>query len=217
MKTIMGRTLIVLAALIILVAVFYAEEDWRGERAWEKCKRDLEAKGYVLDWAELIPSPVRDDQNFFDAPKMQEWFVKPIEYPSTNELAARMTDARTSSVSDETNAIVTETDARSYLAWSDQFEPDFNLIREALKRPFAQIDGDYSDPLLMPTLNFIPIRAVTQTLAQRVHCYLLLRDPEKALDELTLLNDSRRLLEAAPMGKPMTSVAAMLNVAVTGL
>lgn len=217
MKTIMGRTLIVLAALIILVAVFYAEEDWHGERAWEKCKRDLEAKGYVLDWAELIPSPVRDDQNFFDAPKMQEWFVKPIEYPSTNELAARMTDARTSSVSDETNAIVTETDARSYLAWSDQFEPDFNLIREALKRPFAQIDGDYSDPLLMPTLNFIPIRAVTQTLAQRVHCYLLLRDPEKALDELTLLNDSRRLLEAAPMGKPMTSVAAMLNVAVTGL
>jgi len=37
------------------------------------------------------------------------------------------------------------------------------------------------------------------------------------LDELTFLNDSRRLLEGAPTGKPMTLVAAMINVAVAGL
>jgi hypothetical protein len=34
---------------------------------------------------------------------------------------------------------------------------------------------------------------------------------------LTFFNDSRRLLEGAPTGKPMTLVAAMINVAVTGL
>jgi hypothetical protein len=37
------------------------------------------------------------------------------------------------------------------------------------------------------------------------------------LQELTLMHDMCRLLEAAPTGKPMTLVSAMINVAVTGL
>src|ERR1017187_1425692 len=61
------------------------------------------------------------------------------------------------------------------------------------------------------------MRSVAQVLAQRTKCYLLLGQPEKALHEITLLDDSRRLLEAAPTGKPMTLVAAMINVAITGL
>jgi hypothetical protein len=208
---------IVLAGLIILVALFYAEEDWRGKRAWENCKRELEAKGEVLDWNAYIPPPVPDDQNFFKAPKMQEWFVKPGQYPATNELTSQMTDPRTGSVGAKTNSIVTEADARSYLAWSDQFEPDFDLIREALKRPYARMDGDYSSPFEIPIPNFVAVRTVAQVLAQRAHCYLLLGRPDKALQELTLLNDSRRMLEGAPTGKPTTLVAAMINVAVTGL
>jgi hypothetical protein len=46
---------------------------------------------------------------------------------------------------------------------------------------------------------------------------LLLGQPDKALQELTLMHDMRHMLEAAPAGKPMTLVAAMINVAVTGL
>jgi Tfp pilus assembly protein PilE len=46
---------------------------------------------------------------------------------------------------------------------------------------------------------------------------LLLGQPDKALQELTLLNNLRHLLEAAPTGKPMTLVSAMINVAVVGL
>ena len=91
------------------------------------------------------------------------------------------------------------------------------MIQQALKRPYARIDGDYSRPYEVPIPNFITVRAVAQMLAQRAHCYLLLNQPEKALDELTLLDDSRHLLEGAPTGKPMTLVAAMINVAVTGL
>ena len=51
-------------------------ENWRGKRAWEKCRRELEAKGEVLDWNAYIPAPVPDEQNIFKAPKMAEWFVK---------------------------------------------------------------------------------------------------------------------------------------------
>jgi hypothetical protein len=70
------RLLLAAAALVTLLAVFYTVENWRGKRAWENCRRDLEARGEVLDWAKFIPAPVPDDQNFFKAPKMQEWFVK---------------------------------------------------------------------------------------------------------------------------------------------
>ena len=58
---------------------------------------------------------------------------------------------------------------------------------------------------------------LAQALAQRAKCDLLLGQPDRALNELTLLNDSRRLMERAPTGKPITLVDAMVNVAITGL
>ena len=73
---VMRRWLFVVACLATLTGLFYAVEDWRGKRAWEKCRRELEAKGEVLDWNAYIPAPVPDEQNIFKAPKMAEWFVK---------------------------------------------------------------------------------------------------------------------------------------------
>jgi hypothetical protein len=204
------RTIIVFGGFALLVAIFYAEENWRCKHAWENCKRELEAKGEVLDWKTYTPAPVPDDQNFFKAPKMQEWFVYNWK-SNTNELEARIRNA------DTTTAITNETAAINYLAWSDQFKSDFDLIRDALKRPYARMDGDYSDPFEMPRPDFTAERAIAQMLAQRTKCYLVLHQPEKALSELTLLNNSCRVLEAAPTGKSITLVAALINVAVTGL
>src|SRR5207253_373589 len=79
------RILICLAVFITLIAVFYTEENWRGKRAWENCKRELEAKGAVLDWNAYVPPSVPPEQNFFDEPKMAEWFIKPSVGPMTNE------------------------------------------------------------------------------------------------------------------------------------
>ena len=107
--------------------------------------------------------------------------------------------------------------AADYLAWSDAFQGDFDLIREALKRSYARMDGDYSNPYGMPIPNFVNVRAVVQMLAQRAQCELLLGRPERALSEMTMLNDMRRVMEAAPTRKPMTLVAAMINVAVVGI
>jgi len=114
-------------------------------------------------------------------------------------------------------AIMRADTAAGYLAWSDRFAPDFAVLREALKRPYARIDGDYSYPPTIPVPNFKNVRAMAQTLAQRAQAHLLLGQPDQALQELTLLNDMRRLLEGAPTGKPMTLVSAMINVAVAGL
>ncbi len=333
------RVLISLAIFATLIAIFYTEEDWRGKRAWENCKRELEAKGMVLDWDKFIPPPVPDDQNFFtassnillrfhkaqtpeqsDAAAQLLWLRLPplgsnsfpvFDTARTNPLVvAEMTvepsivaasaagshslvvkldasDAHAQvqelirrtvgrgtlgaagfqfserqlsnlapahivlqsdtlpSASDLANLVpenlvanvghlrveatrdkksfqveltgVHVTWAADYLKWSDQFVPAFDEIREALKRPYAIIPGDYSRPEPIPIPNFVTMRSVAQMLAQRAQCEFLLGEPDQALKELTLIHDLCRILEKPPTGKPETLVESMINVAITGL
>jgi hypothetical protein len=328
------RTLVGLAVFATLVAVFYAEEDWRGKRAWENCKRELEAKGAVLDWNKYIPEPVPDDQNFFTVNtnfylrfvKLQEpeqmeaanqltWLrlsfsssnsFPELDFAKSAKVVAELTVLNSGDAS-QSNVVVKLTDATAprqvqdliqaavgrgvigsqgfrfselqvsnlvpvkmtlqgdtlptlhdleylipadlvtnvgqlaveatanpklfqvklvagritsvadYLAWSDQFVPAFDDVREALKRPCAMIPGDYSQSYLMPIPNFVLMRNLAQTLAQRTQCHLLLGEPDQALREIILMHDLCRILERPPTGKPETLVEAMINVAITGL
>ena len=115
-------------------------------------------------------------------------------------------------------------DRRAYYGGGRLFEmerpvcPDFDEIREALKRPYAIIPGDYSQAVFRaPIPNFVTMRALAQTLAQRTQCYLLLGQPDKALRELTLMHDLCRILESRQPANRNTLVEAMINVAITGL
>jgi tetratricopeptide (TPR) repeat protein len=56
------------ACFATLIALFYAEEDWRGWHAWQKFKHQWEAKGERFDFASVVPPSVPDDQNFAMAP-----------------------------------------------------------------------------------------------------------------------------------------------------
>jgi hypothetical protein len=110
------------------------------------------------------------------------------------------------------------TAAADYLAWGNaHYAADLDDVRAALKRPYAIIPGDYSFPPQMPIPNFVLMRALAQTLAQRTQCHLMLGQPEKALHELTLIHDMCRILQKPPTGKPETLVEAMINVAIHGL
>ena len=62
------RALFGLACLVTLIALAYAEEDWRGWHAWNQFKHQWEAKGEKFDFASVVPPPVPDDQNFALAP-----------------------------------------------------------------------------------------------------------------------------------------------------
>ncbi len=68
------RLLIGLAWVVTLAALFYAEEDWRGARAWNKYRQQLVASGVQLDFAAYIPKPIPDDQNFAATPAVKSWF-----------------------------------------------------------------------------------------------------------------------------------------------
>jgi hypothetical protein len=196
-RRILRRLLMGFVALITIIALVYAEENWRGRRAWEQCKRKMAAMGEVWDWSALIPSPVPDEQNIFKASKMSEWFLDqraiyeaPLDHPVTNEFARRLSN---------TNSpieIASVPEAESYLAWSDQFQVDFDTMAVALKRPFARIVDDYSHPFLVQLPNSVTCREVIITLEQRAKCHLLLNQPDKAWQELALMNDLRRLVDA---------------------
>src|SRR5262245_108109 len=68
------RGLIALAWVATIVALVYAEENWRGRHAWNKMRRELEARGESLDWTTFIPKPIPDEQNFAAASVVQAWF-----------------------------------------------------------------------------------------------------------------------------------------------
>src|SRR5437764_11440270 len=58
----MRRCLFVLVCLLTLIALFYAGENWRGARRWNKYRRELEARGVQLDYRVFVPKPVPDDK-----------------------------------------------------------------------------------------------------------------------------------------------------------
>jgi hypothetical protein len=69
-----ARWLFAAGALLGLICLFFAEENWRGRRAWEICRRRLEAKGVELDWQKFAPPPVAADENFAETPFLAPLF-----------------------------------------------------------------------------------------------------------------------------------------------
>jgi hypothetical protein len=107
--------------------------------------------------------------------------------------------------------------AADYLAMSQPAVPNLDLLRKALERPCARMDGDYEWPIGRPVPNFVRLRDVAQILSQRAQCYLLLGQPEAAWHELALVRDSCHMLEGKPASNCPTLVEAMIDVAISGL
>ena len=72
------RMLIILAWIVTVIALLYAEENWRGRRAWNKQRQQLEARGEQVDLKEFIPKSVPDDQNFAATPFVAKWFDRKL-------------------------------------------------------------------------------------------------------------------------------------------
>ncbi len=75
-RGVIRRMLILLAWMVTLGALFYAEEDWRGWHAWNSYQQKLEAGGAQLDYNAFIPKPVPDGQNFAATPVVESWFAE---------------------------------------------------------------------------------------------------------------------------------------------
>ena len=81
LKKIFGRAVFALAALVTFVTLIVAEENWRGARAWQTYKRDMEAKGDRFDATRLISPRVSDNENFAMTPLFAPLFALPTDDP----------------------------------------------------------------------------------------------------------------------------------------
>jgi hypothetical protein len=83
-------TLVCLGSWVALAVIFYAEEDWRGQRDWNRYRHEVEARGESLDFRAYIPKPIPGAENFAATPTVKSWFRPDGSDPLTNDLFARV-------------------------------------------------------------------------------------------------------------------------------
>ena len=93
------RCLIALAWVVTIIALLYGEENWRGRRAWNNFRREVEARGEQVEWKAFIPPPVPEEQNFAATPVIQSWFPRSPAW--TDEFARVVGKVRTKSKGDK--------------------------------------------------------------------------------------------------------------------
>ena len=170
---ILRRILIALAVLATLIALLYAEEDWRGKRVWENYKHEWEAKGEKFDWQAFVPPPVPDDQNFFTAPIFTNMLNNKIVmspsgddggpdfhpdvkrsgfaiyrmYPTDLEAWQNYYRQRTNTEKMESFPIAPEpqTPAKDVLFALSKFDSAVEELRQASQRPYANVPLNYED------------------------------------------------------------------------
>ncbi len=71
-RWIVRRSAFLAVCLVTLVALAYAVENFRGQRAWERFKRTAEAKGEWFDVKSILPPPVPDEQNVVATPLFKD-------------------------------------------------------------------------------------------------------------------------------------------------
>ena len=86
------RWLFWVLGLGLVVLGFYAEENWRGRRAWENYRRGMVARGEPTEWSALVPPPVGEPENFAATPFLAPIFdFKPgTQQPRDSEALARV-------------------------------------------------------------------------------------------------------------------------------
>jgi hypothetical protein len=228
-----ARLVYSLAALATLIALFYAVENWRGRRAWEACKRDLEARHLPTDWTPPKLANIPEDQNFADTP-----FLKSNGYKSRRELngpnpnplscpglalTTRMVDMGElldltecqNDLREMTNLALPPLPREPALDVIDAFRPIeavLNELRAASLRPHSAFVIQGNDPIDMDMPNFVVCRSIAQILWLHSGAELALGHPEEAFRDQLVVH---RLSEALKSSD--TLVSTMIRVAIMGL
>jgi len=148
--------LIALIALLVLAVLILLEENQRGKWAWEKYKREAEARGVSFDPRQFIPPPVPDDQNFAMTPLLKPLFGADREYRESLAKRLGLTNPEANVATPQLLGMRDgrHTDLakwREYLGQPDilqvlkKFDPELDEISAATRRPFARFPLRYED------------------------------------------------------------------------
>jgi hypothetical protein len=174
------------AALMILTALLYVEENWRGKRAWENYRREWEAKGEKFDFASFIPPPVPDDQNFALTPVVASSYSRVLDkngnriQPENTNVVNRLTmNMYRTDVLTSTNLLLGNwqknrlTDLRAWQAYYRTMFMTNDMMSEPPPPPWAanqeRTDTNiYRNVIVALDTNEFPIAAQPQTPAADV-------------------------------------------------
>jgi hypothetical protein len=102
-----------------MAVIFYAEEDWRGQRDWNRYRQAVEARGESLDFRAYIPKPVPDAENFAASDIVQSWQSGAFIF--TNDPVARV-DGYVYAPNTNTKAIPYHRHFTDLVAWQLAFD-----------------------------------------------------------------------------------------------
>jgi hypothetical protein len=74
--------------IVSAIVLFYAEEDWRGKRAWAALQREAAARGESLELSSVFPPSVPDEENFALAPGMTRLFGYAVGEAAASKMEA---------------------------------------------------------------------------------------------------------------------------------
>jgi len=166
--SVLKRFLLVFACLVLLVALFYAEEDWRGWHAWNQFKHQGEAKGERFDLGSVIPAPVPDDQNFALTPIVASC------YSSMLDANGHVISPRDTNVIDRLKMEVPPDNSKQIGNWQkstgselqpsaadvllalSKYDPAIEELRQASQMPYSRFPLNYDNEppaaILLPHL-----------------------------------------------------------------
>ncbi|HYE32767.1 MAG TPA: hypothetical protein VEH27_15170 [Methylomirabilota bacterium] len=150
---------------------------------WNTLEQSLRAEGLEPEWARIIPSASRDEENYFAHPVVGAW-IPPKGGARRNE-DSREQNGRL--VPPELPRFITNTAVPypvEWLAslptsgpepitlekleqWFARYDQGLAGLREAAKRPHAVWDANYADPMAMPIPDFPSMRLLSQIICTR--------------------------------------------------
>jgi hypothetical protein len=74
---------------VTIIALIYGEENWRGRRAWNRYRQELEAQGAQLDFKAFIPKEVSPADNFAATPFWDHLFANKTNRHNWNDALER--------------------------------------------------------------------------------------------------------------------------------
>jgi hypothetical protein len=212
------KLLFCFACLVTIIALIYAEEDWRGKRELQNFKRQWEAKGENFSWQAFVQPAVPDARNFFSAPIFTNIVNGQIELsiyrndgssPNSSAYWAEgtMTDfrawqayyrAQDNSTVEFPVAPQPQAPAADVLLALSKYDSDVEELRRASERPYANIPLNYEDGFaavstLLPYLS--AIKRCSSVLELRAVAELADGRNAEAYDDVILLcrlNDTFR-------------------------
>ncbi len=207
-----------IGCLAAVVVLFYTEENWRGKHAWEKYRREREAKGDHFEWSAIAPPPVPDDQNFAMTPLFAELFPKPPEHPRLEAVklpdcpkaAGNWREGRTENLDAWKTCFTND----NLLAALSKYDPVLREVDEANRRAYCRFPIRYGDNFdaLLPHLTYF--RKLAQVYRLRALSELATGQTDAALKDVhACLGLAERIKDEPVLISSLVRIA-MLDLAI---